>query len=85
MITAQMIFPILVSVSSNIYGWNAMYACSNTNQMESVSHAALELEAKKKCAENEVVYEDGPHYSHHCANVRYVDHSYAYISCRRNP
>lgn len=83
MITAQMLFPILVSVTSNFGGWNAMYACSYPEQMESVSHASLDAEAKKKCGDDVVVYEDGPHYSHHCANVRYIDQSFAYISCRR--
>lgn len=85
MITTQLLIPLLISVSSTITGWNALYVCSGSVDMESRSFAALEVKAKEKCGNLEVVYEDGPHFSHVCQGPRYVDHSFAYISCRRTP
>ncbi len=81
----SMLMPLLITASQSIYGWNAAYAGSRVPEMQDGAIARLDEIAKEKCKDATPEYLSHPEYSHNYTGVYYVDHAYAYITCRRIP
>lgn len=75
--------PLLITTSQSIYGWNAMYASGRVPEMQESAFSRLEKIAAEKCSGHETEFVNPPVYDHAYTGAHYVEHAYAFISCRK--
>lgn len=80
-----MMIPLLITTSSSIYGWNAMYAASNVPEMEERAFAVLAKKSAEKCGTAPYTEVSLPEYAFNTRGPHYVEHAYVFITCGKQP